>query len=120
MKTIPIRINRSTDADLSFVGSLVAESTSRRSDDALRWTDLRVYHEESGKWVFETVGRTRVPDESNIVRAYVAETPAELVQKMHKDDDNGGFYLSFPAKLLLRQLKELFPTVVEFDLCEKI
>lgn len=120
MKFVPMRLPRTGELDLEFDGCEIARSSSRR-DNSPRWTEIVVYKTKSDKWVINIVGRSEVSGEINRSTCVVCYEAKDVPASMHKPDGKGGFYLSFPAKQVMRQLCEKFPEHRQwFDETERV
>lgn len=74
------RISRGNGSDLSFDGRLVAEVSSDPSQVTDRWTELRLYETEKGKFVPQSVGRSALPGEGDISNCAVCENLEEVAK----------------------------------------
>lgn len=70
------RIPRPGQVDLAFNGTLLTDQSSQ--DDRPRWTEIRIYRTESGKWVTEQVGRSEVRGEVDRYAVAVCDTPVTV------------------------------------------
>lgn len=77
VKTGTFRVARKDNADLVFDGELLADLTSRDARQ-LRWTEIRIYRADSGRYVTEMIGRTAVPGEYDRVTVDLFERPEEV------------------------------------------
>lgn len=115
-----IRLQRTNEPDLEFEGEELARSTSRRDHDQPRWTELVVYKSDTGKWVLNVLGRSAIPGETDRSNVAIETHPEDFVERFYSPDGDGGYRLSFPAKVLLRKLAAIFPRIAVFDLKETI
>ena len=122
MVTQEIRLERSGEPDLVFVGEELATATSRATPDQPRWTELVAYISsgEKPKWVLAVIGKSALPGESTRRTAHIASTPEDFVPLLYKPTAEGGYKLSYPAKLLLKQLSIKYPNIGAFDPTERI
>jgi hypothetical protein len=74
-------ITRDNERDLVFTGEQIAavssspnNASSSYSGSTGRWTELRLYRTQGGKYVCETVGRTQWEKEHDRHRAAVCDT----------------------------------------------
>lgn len=82
-----ITVARDNDSDLRFEGELVAEASSSDNDavgsysgSVGRWTELRLYRTASGKYVAQSIGRTRWQGEHDRYSAVICETKADVIK----------------------------------------
>lgn len=92
------RLPRTGDVDLAFEGTLLADESSR-AGDASRWTEVRIYSTDSGKFVTEMVGRSIRPGETDrptVVVHHDTETirSAIMHRAKHGPDQIGKPYLT--------------------------
>lgn len=71
------RVARHSERDLAFDGDLLADRTSH-VDGASRWTEVRIYRTDTGRYVAETVGVSTMPGEHNRMTVRVLDTAAEV------------------------------------------
>lgn len=83
------RLHRENDIDLLFTGRELANVSSRDPNAAAfpRWTEIRIYRTESGKYVVEQVGRSTVRNEVDRVTIKVANTAAEVPIALRRRDE---------------------------------
>lgn len=122
MVTQEIRLERTGEPDLVFAGQELASATSRATPDQPRWTELVAYLSsgEKPKWVLAVIGKSALPGESTRRTALIASTPEDFVPLLYKPMPDGGYKLSYPAKVLLKQLRNMFPDVAVFDPTERL
>ena len=80
-------IARDNDTDLRFSGELLASQSSSLDKESSassgttgRWTELRLYRTQSGKYICEQVGRTQWQGERDCCKAAVAETQEKVIE----------------------------------------
>lgn len=71
---------------LSFEGELLATVDSKDADDQPRWTEIRIYRTDSGRWVTEIIGRSTIRGEKDRSKVTVCETPAEVRVSLRRED----------------------------------
>jgi hypothetical protein len=74
-------LRRLGNVDLEFHGQLLANETSFE-EGKNRWTEVRIYSTESGKWITEVVGCSTVEGEINRPKVLICHTPQEVVEGM--------------------------------------
>lgn len=73
-------IERDGEPAVVFTGALIGEASSHASHKD-RWSELRLYVTDGGKYVRELVGRSNRRGEIDIVTATVASSADELVEQ---------------------------------------
>jgi hypothetical protein len=72
---------------LSFHGELIGSATSQSERrPRARWSELRIYRTQSGRYVVEGVGRSTIAGEVDRPWAHVVDTPAGVVNSCHLTD----------------------------------
>lgn len=72
------RIARQGAVDLTFDGVLLAEESTRDEPGQTRWTEVRIYRTDTGKYVTETVGRSTRRGETDRITVFVHDSPADV------------------------------------------
>ncbi len=77
------RIVRKGLTDLVFNGQKLADETS---DDTgkLRWAEIRIYRTDSGKYVVEQLGMSRVPGDITKIDVRIVDTAPEVVEALRR------------------------------------
>ena len=68
--------------DIEFKGALLGSSTTGDSDKT-RWTDVHVYRTDGGRFIGHVIGRSIVPNETDLHTVHHSADPDEIIQKMH-------------------------------------
>lgn len=97
-------VPRMDDVTLRFKGRLLGESDSHDDPDQKRWTEVNIYVTEKGKYVAQTIGRTTMPDEEVLYRAWLCDTAEQVVDALRR---RGA--LTFVVKDALEQAAERDP-----------
>jgi hypothetical protein len=118
--TMPeFRVYRPKDIDLLFDGELLAEVSSRESEEQDRWTEIRIYRTTSGKYVTEEIGRTTVPDEVDIWDTRVHEDPHGIVKALRRRRADGRHFFTYTTLEAFDQAIAADPSLAQV-LVEKI
>lgn len=101
---------RDNNVDLSFDGTLLSDVSSR-TDSSPRWTEIRIYHTATDKFVCEIVGESLVSGEEPRRKAIVANTPKALRKSLERKNSEGVVYLTYLALDALDEAAERFPPI---------
>lgn len=82
------RLTRAGAVDLEFTGECLADLSSRESNTQPRWSEVRIYRTESGKYVTEMVGRSIVPGEIDRINVQVVEQAEGIREALARKGDN--------------------------------
>jgi hypothetical protein len=104
------RLRRPGDFDLAFDGELRADESSHEPTRT-RWTEIRIYHTRSGKYVLECVGRTTVPGERDRVAVQVCDRAADVPEALRRPTSNGSRYLTTVAFRALERASTFEPAL---------
>lgn len=74
-------ICRDNERDLRFTGEMIASVDSKGKSNG-RWTVLKLYKTESGKYVAEQIGRTNWDGEHDRFSATVCETENDVIEAL--------------------------------------
>ena len=72
-------VKRDNDKDIKFTGNLIAEISSKKPVDDIRWTELQLYRTQGGKFICSEIGRTTIEGEHNHHKADVCEDHDEVI-----------------------------------------
>lgn len=99
-----IRLQRHAKLDLEFEGELIASSTS---DDGIkpRWQSYRLYRKDSGGYVLERLGESRLAGEVTMHYVYELTNPNRVVKQLERKDGDRR-YLTIVAQELIDQASE--------------
>lgn len=91
-------VERTGDVPLAFEGDLLADRSSRVSGNT-RWTEVRIYRTESGKFVTEMVGRSIRKGEVDR-RTVVVHDDTDTIRAaiMRPNPDTGQSYMTRTAR----------------------
>lgn len=106
------RLQRPTQADLVFEGELLAEESSRDSDDQPRWSEVLIYRTKSGKYVVQHIGKSIVPGEVDKSKVFVCETPLDVRTALQRSKD-GRTFLTNMALDAIDTASEKYPELIE-------
>lgn len=82
------RVQRTGDRDLVFSGVLLADLSSRDHAGQTRWTEIRVYRTDAGKYVTEQIGRSTVRGEIDRRDVKVVDAATEVHVALRRRADN--------------------------------
>ena len=82
------RLTRAGDVDLEFTGECLADTSSRERADQPRWSEVRIYRTDSGKYVTEMIGRSIVPGEIDRINVQVVDQPDGIRAALARKGDN--------------------------------
>ena len=94
------RVERDGQTDLQFTGVCLADASNRAVDGPAsnRWTEIRIYRTEAGRYVTSVVGVSCWQGETNRYTADVCDNAADVVIALEQDG-----WLSGVAKDVLAQ-----------------
>lgn len=78
-------IERTGLPPLRFIGMPVGNG-STRGTNSNRWTNVRIFVTQGGKWVASIVNRTQWEGEHDYAKAQGFETPKELIKFLSDDE----------------------------------
>lgn len=82
------RIERDGELDLSFDGELLADLSSRDSDEQDRWTEIRIYRTTTGKYVTEVIGRSVMDGEHDRIDVQVHHRAEDVPDGLRRTRKN--------------------------------
>ncbi|MCL4473881.1 MAG: hypothetical protein M1455_08090 [Actinobacteria bacterium] len=102
------RVRRDGKKDLSFTGINIAEASDHehQGPQNTRWSEIEIYKTDSGKYVVAQVYRTRWQGEEDSHRAEVCESPADVLELLSWEDEDGNNGISNMAKEALETAAE--------------
>ena len=112
MTTTTFRLQRPSKLDLVFDGEKIAHETTRDFDDQPRWTEIRIYHTATGRFVTEEIGFSTVETESNKIKVVVCNT-ADDVRKALERTEQGRTFLRNIAHDAIAAAGEKYPELIE-------
>ena len=101
-------VTRDGKKDLSFTGVLIGSGSDHehQGPQNTRWSEIDMYRTDSGKYVVAQVYRTQWQGEEGSRRAEVVGSPAEVLELLEWEDDEGSSGLSNLAKEALEAAAE--------------
>lgn len=99
------RLDRTDDLPLAFEGELVAEADSYHPLKE-RWTVLRLYVVDDGRFVVESVGETSVAGEVTLRSANVCASVGDVIAQLRKSDNSRGTKRSYIPAIGWRVLEQ--------------
>jgi len=86
-------VKRDGQKDLKFTGEPLAEASNQwiAGKDQTRWTEIRIYRTDKGKYVVSVIGVTRWQGEQDSHKAEVCETAEEVYKELLTEDFEGAF-----------------------------
>lgn len=98
-----VRLTSTKGKDYEFKGELLADaSTLRPQTGQERWTELKVFVTEGGKYVCQKIGRTTIPGEINFSSIYHTENIEDIFKF---------FGASLVCRKIYEQLDEPYPAI---------
>lgn len=94
---------------LVFTGDVIAEATSEGDGNA-RWTELRIWRTDTGRYVIEEVAVSTVPGETNRVFAKVVDADG-VVDALHRES-RGKRFITDLALQVLEHASQADPAIV--------
>ena len=94
-------IEQTNGHTLHFLGKQIACVTSRR-EESERWTELRVLHTDTDKYIAVSVGGTVFPHEETRVRARVCDSLEEIADFFDFSNLAKELYTVLDLKLIKR------------------
>ncbi len=107
-ETKQFTVTRDGKKDLSFTGVhiAVASDHEHQGPQNTRWSEIDIYRTDSGKYVVAQVYRTRWQGEEDSHRADVCESPADVLELLSWEDEEGNNGISNMAKEALEAAAE--------------
>ena len=107
-KSKRFKVSRDGDKDLSFTGVLISSSSDfeYQGPQNSRWSEIRIYRTDSGKYVVAQVYRTQWQGEEDSHRADVCESAAAVLELLSWEDEDGNSGISNMAKGALEAAAE--------------
>ena len=101
-------VTRDGKKDLTFTGVLIGSGSDHepQGPNNSRWSEIDIYRTDSGKYVVAQVYRTRWQREEGSRRAEVVGSPAEVLELLSWEDEEGNSGLSNLAKEALEAAAE--------------
>ena len=101
-------VTRDGKKDLSFTGVLIGSGSDHehQGPQNTRWSEIDMYRTDSGKYVVAQVYRTQWQGEEGSRRAEVVGSPAEVLELLSWEDEEGNNSLSNLAKEALEAAAE--------------
>ncbi len=102
-------VKRDGQRDLKFTGEIIGAASSRwlAGKEQNRWTEVKIYKTQSGKFVVETINYTQWQGELNNYRAEICDNPLQAMEELSYTED-GSFYFSGVGKEALEEaIKEV-------------
>jgi EXLDI family protein len=96
---IGYRLERRGGFPVEFNGDLLADETSRQPGQP-RWTEIRIYRTDTGRYVVESVGKSAYKHEKDWPVVTVCDDPGDVKRALQRDG-NRGPYLTNLAILAL-------------------
>lgn len=85
---------------ITFEGELLAEVNSR-TDERVRWIELRLFRTVAGTYVLAGCGRTVVTGEVDRPWVQLAEEPEGIIDRLYMLSDEGARYMPHTSRRLL-------------------
>lgn len=82
----PFTIERNDDLPLEFDGEILAEVSSRQGSGQGRWTEIRIYRTDTGRYVTEMVACSDHPGESDRAHVQVFDAADEISRGLQRRD----------------------------------
>lgn len=118
-----LQLDRDGYVPLRFRGRLLAEQSSY-SPGARRWAELKLYDWEGKGWVLQSVGRSTLPNEVDLLGATPCATVAEVRKAItrKRPNEHGTIVTYIPALALdlIDEAAELDPRLEEVTAPESI
>lgn len=74
-----VEVKRDNESTLRFTGEMLADVSSHSEKNKTRWTVLRLYKTQGGKYVCQSIGRTRFEGEVDRFSATVVDDEAGVI-----------------------------------------
>lgn len=103
-------VKRNGNVDLVFDGVCLVDLTSRTTDDQEYWTEIRIYHTTTDKWVAEMVGRSALGEKSRI-NVTVLDDPYGLRDALKRKPAGEEPYLTSFSLAALKKAATVDPAV---------
>lgn len=108
-----IVLERSGARRIAFEGRVLADVSGKR-EGLVKWTELRIYKTDTGRYLLARDRKSTLPGEEDIFEATACDTPDDLIRLLHDDKGRLG-RLSKEALDLASKADPAISSVEELD-----